>query len=158
MFFELHSKSLSLLNLSLKFISGIMKKIFLLLTISLFTLSLFSQTINPTLTKDYYLQKSRKQNKTASILLAGGTLMAVLGALSFNTSYDSGSHSSTDTSGFILLGGVLADLISIPFFISSAKNARMAASISFEPQKLVFSKRNIFIEKPQLSFTLRIGL
>jgi len=135
-----------------------MKKMIFFLTASLITLSSFSQTLNSTLSKDDYLQKSKNQNTTGWVLLAGGTTMAVVGLASFSDSYDYGSDTSTDIFGFMILGGILADLVSIPFFISSAKNARMAASISFKPQKILLAQHNNFTAKPQVSLTLRIGL
>ncbi len=79
---------------------------------SLLTISVFGQT---TFSKEYYLQKSKNQKKTGWILLGGGTLMAVIGAVSFNSNYNSsGDYGSTDAAGFLFLGGVAADLISIP--------------------------------------------
>jgi len=135
-----------------------MKKMFFFLTVSLFTLSSFSQTLNTTLSKDDYLLKSKNQNTTAWILLAGGTTMVIVGLANFSDSYDYGSESSTDITGFVVLGGIVVDLISIPLFISSAKNKRKAASFSFEPQKLLVPQHNTSIPKQQMALTLRIGL
>ncbi len=47
--------------------------------------------------------------------------MKVGGAIGFDDSWDSGSNSATDTYGFLMLGGIVSDIVSIPFFISSAK-------------------------------------
>ena len=135
-----------------------MKKMIFFSTVSLFTLSSFSQTLNPTLTKDDYLQKSKKQKTTGWILFIGGTTMAVIGGLVFSDNFDYGSDAETDASGYLVLGGVFVDLLSIPFFISSSKNARKAASISLETQKLSPLEYNNTIPKQQMALTLRIGL
>jgi len=135
-----------------------MKKMMLLLTVSLFALVTYSQSLNPTLTKDYYLQKSKKQKTTGWVLFTGGTTMAVIGGLVFSDHFDYGSDAATDASSFLVLGGVFLDLLSIPFFISSASNTRKAASISFNTQKLLLPQHNIFIPKHQVGLTLRIGI
>jgi len=135
-----------------------MKKMIFFLTVSLFTLSSFSQTLNPTLTKDDYLQKSKKQKTTGWILFIGGTTMAVIGGLVFSDNFDYSSNVATDASGYLVLGGLFVDLLSIPFFISSAKNNRKAASISLNTQKLSLPEYNISIPKQQIALTFKIGL
>lgn len=110
---------------------------------------------NPSLSKDDYLQKSKSQKKTGWILLGGGTAIAVVGAIIFDESDD---WSSVDTGGFMMLGGAAAGLASIPFFISSAKNANKAATISFNYQKTYFPKHDIFVAKMQPAITLKIPL
>jgi len=135
-----------------------MKKIILILIGSFLVLSSYSQTLNPTLTKDAYLQKSKKQKTTGWVLFTGGTTMALIGGLVFSDNFDYGSDAATDSSGYLVLGGVFVDLLSIPFFISSAKNARKAASISLNTQKLSLPVYNISIPKQQMALTLRIGL
>ncbi|MFO7674618.1 MAG: hypothetical protein R6V74_13000 [Lutibacter sp.] len=117
------------------------------------TISSFGQ--NPSLSKEDYLQKSKSQKNTGWILFGAGTTMVVVGAIIFEKSDD---WSSVDTGGFMVLGGAVAGLASIPFFISSAKNARKAATISFNYQKMYFPKQHTFIAKPQPTIALRIPL
>lgn len=128
-------------------------------TISIFLVVLFvamqSFGQNPSLSKGDYLQKSKNQKKTGWILLGGGAAMAVVGAIIFEESDD---WSSIDTGGFMMLGGAAAGLTSIPFFISSAKNANKAATISFNYQKAYFPQQNTFAVKQQPAITLRIPL
>ena len=84
------------------------------------------------LSKSYLLQKSRNQNTAGWVLLAGGTSLAVVGGIIFgNSNFLSGNDNSTDAGGYLMIGGIVADLVSIPFFISSSKNARRAAALSF---------------------------
>jgi hypothetical protein len=135
-----------------------MKKIILLLIVSLLTFKTFSQTIQPAHSKDYYLQKSKKQKTTAWILLGGGTLMAVVGGISFSNNFDVfSSNSGTDASGFIFLGGVLADIASIPFFISAAHNKRTAAMIVLNHQNnyMIVQNRAILKTQPAISLQFR---
>lgn len=135
-----------------------MKKIILLLIVSLLTFKTFSQTIQPAHSKDYYLQKSKKQKTTAWILLGGGTLMAVVGGISFSNNFDVfSSNSGTDASGFIFLGGVLADIASIPFFISATHNKRTAAMIVLNHQNnyMIVQNRAILKTQPAISLQFR---
>ena len=119
-----------------------MKTISIFLVILFVAMQSFGQ--NQSLLKEDYLQKSKSQKTTGWVLLAGGTTLAVVGAIIFSDSDDWWS-SDLDTGGFLMLGGVAVDLASIPFFISSAKNARKAATISFNYQKMYFPQQHIFV-------------
>ena len=55
-----------------------------------------------------------------------------------------------------MIAGAATALGSIPFFISSAKNARRAAAISFNNQKILFPQQNTFVLKTQPTVTLKI--
>jgi hypothetical protein len=135
-----------------------MKKVIVSLLLLVFVIQSFGQ-VEP-LTKDEYLQRSKNQRTAGWILLAGGTTMAVTGiALISNADFwSSEDNASFDAGGFLLLGGVLADLTSIPFFISSATNARRAAAISFKNQKLLVPTNNAFVWKYQPAISLKIEL
>ena len=134
-----------------------MKKIILSLTLLLFLVKSFSQT--PALTKDEYLQKSKNQKTTAWVLLAGGTTMAVVGAI-IGGKDDPGTlyGPSFNTGMWLFVPGVVADLVSIPFFISSAKNRGRAETISFNNQKILFPQQHTFVLKTQPTLILKIGL
>ena len=108
-----------------------------------------------TFTKEDYLQKSKNQKKTGLILLGGGTLMAVIGAVSFNNSYASSDNNTTDASGFLFLGGLAADFISIPFFISSSNNAQKAATLSFKNQPVENFANQQF--QPTITLSIKLG-
>ena len=133
-----------------------MKKILLMLVPAVLTLNTFSQTIHPTYPKNHYQQKSKHQKTAAWILLSGGTIMAVAGGISFSSNWDLGSNSATDVSGFIMLGGIIADIVSIPFFVSAAKNKRKAAAIVFNPQNNYMIVQNRVL-KIQPGISLKIG-
>lgn len=105
-----------------------------LIMISFIMIDLFGQT--PTHDKSYYLTKSKNQQKAGWVLLAGGTAMTVIGVITGNAQTSADDYSIPDASGFLMVGGILVDLISIPLFVSSAKNARTAATLSFGNQPL----------------------
>jgi hypothetical protein len=105
-----------------------------------------------------YLEKSRNQKKAGWIMLGAGTLMAVVGGVIFNNTYDSDSYASTDIGGGLLLGGIVVDLASIPFFISSAKNARKAAEISFHYQNLLNIRGHSIVSKAYPAIMLKLPL
>lgn len=136
-----------------------MKKLIFLIVLSILTVNSFSQTQNFNLSKEDYLQKSKNQKTVGWVLLAGGTTMAVVGIIVGNDSnmFDNNS-SDFETGAGLLVVGLVADLVSIPFFISSSSNARKAATISFGVQKIYSPQNNVLITKTQPSITLKIGL
>jgi hypothetical protein len=88
-----------------------------------------------------YLKKSKTQKTVAWVLLGTGTALIVTGFIMVGNSNNPLPYPlpPTDTktydgAGLILLGG-LVDLVSIPFFISGAKNKgrSMAVSLKNEP-------------------------
>jgi hypothetical protein len=140
-----------------------MKKIVFSLTLLLFLVKSFSQT--PALSKDYYLKKSKTQKTVAWVMLGGGVAMATIGLIivnkqvnddPFNTLNNLGTVGGSAILGIVGIGSALG---SIPFFISSAKNARRAAAaISFNNQKILFPLQNNFVLKTQPALTLKIEL
>jgi hypothetical protein len=115
-------------------------------------------SINQIGTKDYFLQLSKKNNTTGWILLGCGTAMIIGGLIGFGSTYDDSSYTSTDISGFIVLGGLIADIVSIPFFITAHKHKKRAMSLSFGNQNIPFQsvKPNNFYS--QAAITLRVKL
>lgn len=118
-------------------------------SITTFVVCLFSlvniygqEAVEQLQTKDMYLQKSKKQNTAAWVLLIFGTAMAIGGGIAFNNNYDVSSYTETDISGVIMVAGVVADLASIPFFISAGKNKRKGASLSFNMQNYLPYQEN----------------
>lgn len=134
-----------------------MKNIYFLLVLFTATTLLGQNTPNQEYTKEYYLQKSKDQNKTAWILLSTGTVIGVVGLIGFGNSWDDSSNSSTDIYGFLFLGGVISTLGSIPLFISSGRNARKAATISFNNQPILCPTQNFCVQNPQPSLLLTIN-
>jgi uncharacterized membrane protein len=134
-----------------------MKKTITFLMLLLFTVNAFSQTIpNNEFSKEYYLKKSKNQKTTGWILLSGGTLMTVVGVIGFSDSWYSSSNSTTDAYGFIMLGGVISGLGSIPFFIMSGNNARKAATISLINQPVFSPMQGSLVLNSQPALSVKI--
>jgi uncharacterized membrane protein len=134
-----------------------MKKTITFLMLLLFTVNAFSQTIpNNEFSKEYYLKKSKNQKTTGWILLSGGTLMTVVGVIGFSDSWYSSSNSTTDAYGFIMLGGVVSGLGSIPFFIMSGNNARKAATISLINQPVFSPMQGSLVLNSQPALSVKI--
>ena len=130
------------------------------MTLLLFVVKSFSQTqSSPELSKDYYLQKSKNQKITAWVLLGAGVGMTV-GGLLINLDQPYYGGSSTDNAKGLWLSyvGIASTLASIPFFISSHKNKKRAASVSINNQRIYFPQQNGFAAKTQPSINLKIGL
>ena len=131
--------------------------------IFLLTLFFMAESIcqAPALSREYYLEKSKNQKAAGWILLGGGTALAAVGIILASNDnpepYDIyGSNFETGT--ILMATGLVADLVSIPFFIGSANNARRAASISFTNQKVVITAKSSFLIKTQPAVTLTITL
>lgn len=138
-----------------------MKKIVPSLLLLLFVVKSFSQS--PALSKDYYLEKSKTQKTIGWVMLVGGVAMTTIGLVITDKQIndDPLGYAFTDkgTGSLILtILGMGTAVVCIPFFISSKKNARKAATISFKNQKILFPLQNTFVLKTQPALTLKIEL
>lgn len=140
-----------------------MKKTFLILVLAFLATTSFCQTQDSSpLTRDYYLEKSKKQKTAAWVMLAGGAAMATVGLVAFSQdftySWDNPSSSSGEGGAVLGSAGFLVMLGSIPLFIASGRNARKAAAVSLNTEHVPFLVRNAFALKKQLALTLRVPL
>ncbi len=131
-----------------------MKKIAILMMLSIAVVHGLAQT---TLSKEDYLRKSDVQKKTGWTMLACGTTLIIIGAIigGGNESDEMGYGSDFET-GTLLVGvGLATDLATIPVFISSAKNARKAATISFKNQRMSIESQYAYAVKfnPAIALT-----
>lgn len=78
--------------------------------------------------KDYYIQKSKKQ-KTAGWILLGAGAGLITTAFIVGNSNDA-TIDDIGTSGGLVIAGTLAGIGSIPLFIASSRNKRKAARAS----------------------------
>ena len=92
--------------------------------------------------KDLYLQKSRSQKTTAFVFLGIGTATIITGAMMMGTAKNNPpfplpptDEKTYDGAGLIFLG-MLIDLGSIPFFLSSSKNKERAMSFSLKNEQI----------------------
>jgi len=139
-----------------------MKKIILSLLMVFFILNSFGQTPTTPLSKEYYLEKSKKQKKTAWRVLGAGLGIAAIGGLvqlsnSNQTSYGSGFELDF-TGAYIAIGGGVVSLASIPCFVNAAKNKKLAVALTIDNQNILLPQDNNFAIKKQPSLCLRIKL
>ena len=129
-----------------------MNKILLLLVCCTCVTCCFGQEKNnpvPRLSQEDYLKKSNNQKRAAGILFGIGSTALII-ASTGNISFDAAIP--------LVIGGGVAVLTSIPFFIASGKNkkrARLAtASIDLQPtfNPYQFTVKNI----PTLSLRFRL--
>jgi len=95
-------------------------------------------------TKEYYLQKSKRQKTGARVLVIAGTALMATGLLIGDSKNADFGQAGT---GAIIFGlGFLADMGSIPLFIASSKNKKraMKATVSLKIEGgLAVQKQNI---------------
>jgi len=113
-------------------------------------------------TKEFYLHKARNQNTAAWIFLGGGTAIAIIGAIGFDANFDiwssdQGKADRTDIFGFMIIAGIVADLVSIPFFISSHHNKKIASIISLGNQNRYSPPINSYSMNPNPTLTLKVN-
>lgn len=134
-----------------------MKKIFIFLMLLLFTIRAFGQEIPSTeFSKEYYLEKSKKQKTTGWVMLGSGAVLTIVGIIGFSSTWDDSSYSSTDAYGIMAVGGPLICLGSIPFFISSGNNAKKAATLSFNNQPILMPQQGLLVQNSHPSLALKI--
>jgi len=116
-----------------------------------------------------YLDKSKRQKTTAFILLGGGVALSTLGFIIFPVETaicpvpiggvcPDPEETKLIASGILIYGGALAALGSIPLFISSNKNAKKAAQLSFKNEPTYIPKYAGNIPRSVPSITLTIPL
>ncbi len=109
----------------------------------------------PGLTKDDYLRRSRQQKTVGTILVIGGGALALVGGALWFLSPVAGLSESGNVDGAkrtgqtMVLAGTTIGLISIPFFISSAKNKKAAViytgSTEWQHFPLVHGRRQMLV-------------
>ena len=138
-----------------------MKTIVLSLAILFFAVKSFSQPpANSIQSKDYYLQKSKKQKKVGLIVLYTGLGIAAAGGIVYiiHEQNKDGWLDIDFTGAYIAAGGGGVALASIPFFISASKNKKKAASVTLNNALIPLLKQNGLVSKMQPTITLKIVL
>ena len=141
-----------------------MKKIILLIAFFALAFAAFSQqtTPSPTLTKQDYLKKSKRQKAAAWILVSSGAFFTLLGSIELNfagsDSIDGTDPTKKSAKTIFKVIGLTAVGVSIPFFISAAKNKKKAMALSFKNEISPQIYKTGFVYKPVPSLTLKISL
>jgi hypothetical protein len=141
-----------------------MKKLILIIAAILFFFESFSQQTNPapSLSKQDYLTKSKKQKTGAwgllgfgAAMLVGGTIIA---ASETEDRWNEGEGESLDAAGVVAAIGVTAMVGSIPLFIASSRNKRKAMSVSLKNEQFQSLKNSSLVYKPMPAVSLKINL
>jgi hypothetical protein len=111
-----------------------MKKLILILTLILMAQYTFGQTEKPVSNKSYYLNKSKNQKTIGWILIGGGASMLIATQIIARSDVD--FQEGMKAIGGLGILGISSALASIPLFIASSNNARKAANISLNYEKL----------------------
>lgn len=138
-----------------------MKQTIIFLTLLLFAIESFGQAkTSQTFSKDFYLQKSKTQKKTAWILLGTGLGIAAVGGIVQLIAEDArnGGWGFDFTGTYIAIGGGVVALSSIPFFITSSSNKKKAASVAIGNRNILLPRTNGYSLTAQPTITLNIGL
>lgn len=144
-----------------------MKVLLLILIVFVFIAKTYCQNAEaPALSKAYYLQKSKTQKTVAWVLAGSGTVMMIAGTI-INTDQNldnvigafADEASTNENKGLWLcyVGGAAA-ITSVPFFISSHKNKKRAASVALSNQNIYVPFQNNFVVKTQPTLTLKLSL
>ncbi len=141
-----------------------MKKIIVGFILLILATSAFSQqtSSSPVLTKQDYLEKSKKQKTTAKILFVVGGAMFMTGILvitddigGIGNPNDKQNSSLADVLGY---AGATVAVASIPFLVSAGRNKRKAMSISFKNELSPQIQKSSFVYRAIPSFTLKFQL
>ena len=115
-----------------------MKAVFTLVSL-LAVMALYAQAGKET--KEYYLNKSKSQKTIGYVLAGAGAALIVSGIIvgdgdNNNDPNELDFGPDFDVGVWLLGGGIVSGIASIPFFVSSGKNARKAATIGVSHQKI----------------------
>lgn len=156
-----------------------MKKCAILFLLFSISFSGYCQQNNPspTLTKQDYLTKSKKQKTAAWLLLSGGFVMTAIGtglalddataAVSdaFVTIYSFGmvqqeteDKDNTAVANVLFFGGLAAMLSSIPLFKAAKRNNRKGMNLTFSNQEIPSLQKSSFVYHAIPSLKLKISL
>lgn len=133
-----------------------MKKTIFSVVLLLLITKLFSQA--PTLSKDYYLKKSKTQKTIAWVMVGTGTALMVTSLFIKANNQNNDDGWLVDGWKIVFFPGMATTVASIPFFISSAKNKYRALELVISNQKILFYKQNFVALKAQPAITLKIEL
>lgn len=96
----------------------------------------YSQTTTSYQNQLDLIRKSENQNKVGWIFLGGGLAMAIT-SIAIPTTYDNYTgESNSEVISVLGWAGAISIAVSIPIFLSSGSNARMAAKLGLQNQAI----------------------
>jgi hypothetical protein len=141
-----------------------MKKIVSTLICILSVMYCFCQTSKSLMSKDDYLKKSKNQRTAAWIMAVSGSTALIVGSAlaadDFENVINPGptpDHDNSDLAVVLAVSGAAAVVGSIPLFIASGKNRKIAYSLSFKSEKAPAPKAGsiVFQKMPAVSLKVR---
>ena len=143
-----------------------MRKIVVFALLLIISATSFSQqtTASPTLTKQDYLQKSKKQKTAAWVCLGGGAGLVLIGRAvapkDYNVWYDVNTPEEDRQYHFfeaLASTGLISMLVSIPLFIAARRNKKKGMSLSFKNETTSQLSKQNFVYRPVPSLSLKIS-
>jgi hypothetical protein len=137
-----------------------MKNVIIYLLLILKVNTTFSQQNQPTplLSKEDYLQKSKKQKTTAWFMLAGGSVVSFIGLTQLNFAGSPTGEVNKTPGAVLFLAGAASAFGSIHFFNVARRNRNKAMSVSFKNQLIPQLHKNNFEINAIPSLNLKISL
>lgn len=145
-----------------------MRKIILSMALLLFLVKTFSQNVDSTLSKNYYLQKSKDQRIAGAVMMVGGSALMSIGLIMglhefgdalANTFSGTPHKNAGATSQVLFFAGLGMSFCSFPLLLASRRNRRIAATISLHMQKTsIRQQHHSLVLKTQPALTLRVPL
>jgi uncharacterized membrane protein len=145
-----------------------MKSLILSLSLATLCFNSFSQqtTPAPVLSKQDYLKKSKSQRTTGivlasvgGVLVIAGAMLAVEGTAEEIGGIFTGETSRKDDNGAVLfIAGTACMIGSIPLFIASGRNRKLAMSMSFRYQHTDYWQKTLLAKKNIPALSLKINL
>lgn len=121
-----------------------------------------SETSGPPLTKEAYLQKSKRQRTLAIVMISGGGALFVEGAdmVLKNTDFGFGTPTKKNEalSVVLVIAGAAAIIVSIGLFVSVHDNKKKALSIAFKYEPVPILQGSMVFCKSVPSLNLKIRL
>ena len=138
-----------------------MKKLLILCLILTSACKTFSQvdSASPNASvKTNYLKKSKTQKTVAWVLLGTGTAMTIGGVIAGRNGVDDIDPNEATNGAALIVGGIVLDIASIPFFISGAKNKQRAMAVTLKNDFVPHLQQGLVMRTPLPTISVALKL